>query len=27
VVEKLAGFYGYGEAEISAGLERLSLVG
>lgn len=26
VVEKLAGFYGYGEAEISAGLEQLSLV-
>ncbi|MBM3280163.1 MAG: 4-hydroxy-3-methylbut-2-enyl diphosphate reductase [Candidatus Handelsmanbacteria bacterium] len=26
VVEKLAGFYGYGQAEISAGLERLSLV-
>ncbi len=26
VVEKLAGFYGYGETEISAGLERLSLV-
>ena len=26
VVEKLAGFYGYGEAEISAGLGQLSLV-
>ena len=26
VVEKLAGFYGYGEAEIRAGLEQLSLV-
>ncbi|MBI2503141.1 MAG: 4-hydroxy-3-methylbut-2-enyl diphosphate reductase [Candidatus Latescibacteria bacterium] len=26
VVEKLAGFYGYGEGEIRAGLEQLSLV-